>query len=219
MNLFLTGADTHVGKTYIAAMLVRALRKAGLDAVGMKPICCGDRGDAEHLWEASAKRFSIDEINPVWLRTPAAPYTAAIIENRTIDLAHLCETVARVQRETQALIVEGVGGWLVPIAKGYDMADLAAELRLPIAVVVANRLGALNHTLLTVEAIKRRGQECVGLILNHPTADPETVATATNQTALEVLVELPILFKVAFEQQEVRFSISDRRFSADTCVV
>src|SRR5688572_14916437 len=164
-NLFLTGTDTDVGKTYVASLLVRALRQAGVDAVGFKPLCCGDRADAEALWEASGRSVAVNEVNPIWLRTPAAPYTAAMIENRTIDLALIRETFARVQSH-QSVIVEGVGGWLVPIARDFLVRDLAAEMALPVVIVVANRLGAINHTLLTVESIRAAGLECAGVIMN-----------------------------------------------------
>src|SRR5437879_2693968 len=98
MNYFITGTDTGVGKTYVTALLIRSLRKAGLDAVGMKPICCGDRTDAELLCEASGSRVSIEDINPIWLRTPAAPYTASIVENHTIDLDAIRESFAKLRR-------------------------------------------------------------------------------------------------------------------------
>ena len=207
-NLFLTGTDTDVGKTYVASLLVRALRRTGLDAVGFKPICCGDRADAEALWEASARSPALNDVNPVWLRTPAAPYTAAMIENRPIDLALIRESFAKLRSVHPAVIVEGVGGWRVPITKDYFVADLAAEFGLPVAVVVANRLGALNHTLLTVESIRARGLTCAGLILNHPSPDAEAIATTTNRAVLEDLLEVPVLFEIAHGQRELSFAPS-----------
>lgn len=207
-NLFLTGTDTNVGKTYVAALLVRALRQAGFDAVGVKPLCCGDRGDAEVLWEASARNVALNDVNPVWLRTPAAPYTAAMIENRSIDLALIRRSFAEVCAAHSVVIVEGVGGWLVPITKEYSVADLAEEFGVPVAVVVANRLGALNHTLLTVEAIRARGLICAGLILNHPSEDTEPIPTATNRAVLEDLLEVPVLVEIAHGQCELSGGVS-----------
>ena len=205
MNLFLTGTDTDVGKTYVAELLVRGLRKAGRDAVGMKPICCGGREDAEALHAAADGAAALNDINPVWLRPPAAPYTAALIENRTIDLALIRETFARLRGTHESIIVEGVGGWRVPITRDWFVSDLAVEFGLPVAVVVANRLGALNHTLLTVEAIRHRGLECAGIILNHTTfgdAGPD-IAVTTNRAILEDLLEVPILFEVTHGQREI----------------
>lgn len=202
MNLFLTGTDTDVGKTYVAALLIRALRKAGRDTVGLKPICCGGREDAEILHEASAGTISLNEINPVWLRTPAAPYTAAVIENRTIDLMLIREMFGRARSAHASLIVEGVGGWKVPIARDYDVADMAEEFGLPVAIVVANKLGAINHALLTVQSVQARGLPCAGLILNRTSLEDD-VATATNRSVLEELSGLPILAEIAYGQLEL----------------
>ena len=199
--LFLTGTDTNVGKTYVASMLVRALRKAGVDCVGMKPICCGERADAEAIHAACDGAISLNDVNPVWLRTPAAPYTAAMIENRAIDLALIRETFARLRAAHASLIVEGVGGWRVPIARDYFLSDLAAEFALPVAVVVANKLGALNHALLTIESIRARGLECAGIIINHVTSAADDIAAITNRGMLEDILGVPILHEIAHGQQ------------------
>jgi len=202
VNLFLTGTDTNVGKSYVAALLVRAWRAAGKDCVGLKPICCGGREDAELLSEAAGGAIPLNEINPVWLRTPAAPYTASLIENRPIDLDLIRECFTRARSAHESVIVEGAGGWFVPIARDYFVADLAAEFGLPVAIVVANRLGALNHALLTIAAVRARGLECAGLILNHPSAD-EDIATTTNRSVLEDLAGVPILTEVAYGQRGI----------------
>ena len=203
-SYFLTGTDTNVGKTYVASMLVRALRAGGLDCVGMKPICCGGREDAEAIHAASDGAISLNDVNPVWLRTPVAPYTAAMIENRAIDLALVRETFARLRAAHASLIVEGGGGWLVPIARDFFISDLAAEFALPVAVVVANKLGALNHALLTIEAIRARGLECAGVIFNHATSALEDVAAITNRGMLEDILGVPILHEIAHGQRELR---------------
>ena len=203
MNLFLTGTDTNVGKSYVASLLVRALRAEGRDCVGLKPICCGDRDDATLLHEAAGGAIELNDINPVWLRTPAAPYTASLIENRPIDLALIRESFARARTAHESVIVEGAGGWFVPIERNYYIADLAAEFGLPVAIVVANRLGALNHALLTVAAVRARGLECAGLILNHPSAD-EDIATTTNRGVLEEFAGVPILFDIAYGQRGIK---------------
>ena len=208
MNLFITGTDTGVGKTYISRLLIEALRRTGHDTVGMKPICCGDRADAEELHAASGVAVPLNLINPVWLRAPAAPYAASLVENRTIDLSIVREAFAELRAAHKSLIVEGVGGWRVPITADYFISDLAAEFGLPVAVVVSNRLGALNHTILTVEAIRSCGLECAGLILNqvnNPTAESE-IATSTNAAVLESLVDAPILLTVSHGLREVSFA-------------
>ncbi|HSI14002.1 MAG TPA: dethiobiotin synthase [Chthoniobacter sp.] len=205
MNLFLTGTDTNVGKSYVASLLVRALRADGHDCVGLKPICCGDREDATLLHAAAGGAIELNDINPVWLRAPAAPYTASLIENRAIDMALIRESFERARAVHESVIVEGAGGWLVPIARDYYVADLAAEMKLPVAIVVANRLGAINHALLTVEAVRARGLKCAGLILNHPSQD-EDIATTTNRGVLEEFAGVPILFDIAYGQRGIKLA-------------
>ena len=207
MNLFLTGTDTGVGKTYVATLLVRGLRRAGLDTAPMKPFCCGDRADAEALHEACEGEVALDTINPVWYRTPAAPYTAAVVENRPPDLAFVRATFKRLRERHDSLIVEGVGGWLAPIERDYFVADLAAEFALPVAVVVANRLGAINHAMLTVRDIQRRGLEFAGIILNNiePAAG---VDGTTNRAVLENLLRRDTLLEIAPGQRELEFGVA-----------
>ena len=206
MNAFITGTDTGVGKTFATALLLRHLRARGRDAVGFKPICCGGREDAEILHAASGGALALNEVNPVWLRTPAAPYTASLVENRAIDLALVRETYATLRARHEHVLVEGVGGWLVPVALGYTVADLARECGVPVIVVVSNRLGALNHTALTVRSIRSDGQECAGLILNtrpdggSPPEDVEGVAKATNRAVLEDWLGVPILHELSSGQ-------------------
>lgn len=197
-SCFVTGTDTGVGKTYVVSRMIAALRKNGVDAVGMKPICCGDRDDAEALHRASDGVIALNDVNPIWFRTPAAPYTAAMIENRTVDLALIRETFTRLQSSHQRVVVEGVGGWRVPIDRDYFVSDLAREFALPVIVVVANRLGALNHTLLTIESIRTNGLECAGIIVNHVTSENTDPATVTNRGVLEEIVGVPVLGEVAF---------------------
>ena len=219
MNAFITGTDTGVGKTFATALLLRHLRARGDDCVGFKPICCGSRDDAEKLFAASggeAAGLTLNEVNPVWLRTPAAPLTAAMIEGRMIDLAIVRETFALLgARHRAGVLVEGIGGWLVPITREYSVSDLAAELALPVIVVVKNRLGALNHAALTVRAIQQRGLRCAGLIFNDglTVAQPgsseaeideteavEAIARTTNPAVCEDLLGVPILASLSANQ-------------------
>ena len=182
---------------------MRALRAQGVDAVGLKPLCCGGREDAEALHAASGGAIPLNDVNPVWLRAPAAPYPAAMIENRAIDLALIRETFARLRGAHESLIVEGVGGWRVPITRGYFVSDLAAEFALPVAVVVANRLGALNHALLTVESVRACGLECAGVIFNHAASAAEDIASVTNRGVLEEILGVPILHEIAHGQRDL----------------
>ena len=206
MSLFITGTDTGVGKTRFSSMLVRALRATGVNAVGFKPLACGGREDAEALAEASGGALSLNDVNPVWMRPPVAPYTASIIEGRMADLNLVRAKFAEMRAAHRAVIVEGAGGWLVPITRDFSMADLAKEFALPVVVVAANRLGVLNHTLLTVAAIQARGLRCAGVVLNHPVVpQPDDPAVVTNAAVLADLLgalpgddPVPLLGELAF---------------------
>jgi dethiobiotin synthetase len=205
MNLFITGIDTDAGKTYVSTLLVRALRKAGLDTAPMKPFCCGSREDAEKLHEACGRTVPLDEINPVCFVSPTAPYTAAKLEARPADVPAVLAAFRRLRETHRSVVVEGVGGWMVPLTRDYYVADLAAEMGLPVAVVVRNRLGALNHALLTVRDIERRGLQLAGIIFNRAELENDPAA-ATNRELLEELLGAPVLFEVAPGQTELDVS-------------
>jgi dethiobiotin synthetase len=208
MNYFITGTDTGIGKTFVTSLLVRGLRKAGLDAVGMKPICCGDRADAELLVEAADNQVSVDEINPWWLQVPASPYTASMVEERMIDVPEILRAYSRLRKAHRSVLVEGVGGWMVPIRRDYFVSDLAADIGLPVVVVVGNRLGALNHALLTVQSIKASGQTCAGIILNQCDPEMDLIAGTTNRAVLEHLLDVPILFEIQRDQKQIELAVA-----------
>ena len=199
---FITGTDTGAGKTYVSCLILKALAAEGHTAAGFKPLCCGDREDAELLLAAGNAPLSLDEVNPLWLRAPVAPYTAALLENRPIDVSTLLTHYQDLATRFDNLIVEGVGGWAVPIRADYAVADLAADLQLPVLIVVRNRLGALNHTLLTVEAVRGRGLTCRGLVLN-TIEDEMDCGMITNASILEDLTGLPVLANVIHGQTEI----------------
>lgn len=181
-----------MGKTFTALAILRLLRAEGVRCVGMKPICCGDRADAESLLAAGSGEVTIDEINPVWLQTPAAPLTAAEIEGVRIEPSQLLAGLRELQARFDYVVVEGVGGWLVPIAENYFVSDLAGEMKAPVAIVARNRLGCLNHTMLTIRSVTAAGLKCAGIILNS-LAGPDDIAEETNRSILERIATVPIV--------------------------
>jgi dethiobiotin synthetase len=192
MSLFLTGTDTGVGKTHTAVQLLRAGRAAGLRCAGMKPICCGDRDDAQQLLAASSEGVTIDELNPVWLKTPVAPFSASLIEQVEIDEHSLIGKLRALEKRFDSVVVEGVGGWLVPIRRDFFVADLAALIKLPVLVVAMNRLGCLNHTILTVRSVVAHGLACAGVVLNSPEGVSD-IASTTNADILRQILDVPIV--------------------------
>jgi dethiobiotin synthetase len=192
VNYLVTGTDTGVGKTFVTSGLVRFSRSKGIDVVGMKPICTGEDSDVRQLLDACGSCEPEHLINPVWYRTPVAPYTASIIEDRLIDLGGIREAFELLARQHSSVLVEGAGGIAVPIFAHYDFRDLARDLGLSVIIVAANRLGVLNHARLTVEAVRAAGLRCSLIALNsaHPDSD---ISQRTNLSILENLVDVPVL--------------------------
>ncbi len=198
MSFFITGTDTGVGKTYVTCLLLEGLRNAGVDAVGYKPVACGDRDDATRISAASGGLDS-NSVNPVYLNTPVAPYVASMLENRTIDPAELLAGFKHLSTTHQTVLVEGAGGWEVPITASYRISDLAADLKLPVILVAANKLGALNHILLTIEAIRAKGLVCAGIFLNQLEDEMDT-AMITNKGIIQDLTGIPLLDHLIYGQ-------------------
>lgn len=200
MSYFITGTGTGVGKTRFASLLVKAIRDRGVDAVGMKPISTGDNTDADQLITASQSSEPRELLNPVHLATAASPFTASVIEGRIIDTDHILNCYRGLVERHDSVIVEGAGGWMVPIRPDFFVADLAAAMGIPVIILVPNRLGAINHTLLTLENIQRRGLICAGIVFNNHGASPDDVSTVTNRSVIETLVSVPILFELSSNQ-------------------
>ena len=198
MSFFITGTDTGVGKTFVTRLILENLRREGVDAVGYKPISCGDREDAVILAAASGGA-DIDEVNPVHLNTPVAPYVACMLENRTLDPAILLAGFHHLAAKRAKVLVEGAGGWEVPLAPGYRISDLAADLKLPVILVAGNKLGALNHIILTVNAIRAKGLTCAGIIMNQLEDEMDT-AMITNKGVVEDLTGVPLLDHIIHRQ-------------------
>ena len=196
MNYFVTGTDTDCGKTYVTALLVRAARAARVDAVGAKPFCCGPRTDVEILAQASDHVDTLNAINPVWLKTPAAPRACEMLGEPAADVPRALTAVRDLAARHAQVFCEGAGGWLVPVAKDCTVADFAADLGWPVIVVVRNKLGALNHTLLTLESVRRRGLPLAGIILNDVDGRTDE-ASRTNRAILEESCGCPILAEIA----------------------
>ncbi len=202
-GLFVTATDTGVGKTEVACALLRAARAAGVDAVGMKPAqsgaTAGEASDAERLAEASGNVEPIEAICPYALRAPLAPAVAARREGVAISLARILDAARALAARHAALLVEGAGGLLVPLTERETYADLAAALGLPVLVVARAGLGTVNHTALTVEALRRRGLAIAGIVLNRaaPEDDPSVPHNAAEIARLTGVAPAALLPHVA----------------------
>jgi dethiobiotin synthetase len=203
-GFFVTGTDTGVGKTFVACSLLRAFAARGLKVVGMKPVASGaaPRGndlvhdDVERLIAAGNVTAPRKRINPYCFTPAIAPHIAAAQAGMRIDLEHVARCFHALSGQADLVVVEGVGGFRVPLGPGGDTAQLAARLALPVVLVVGMRLGCLNHALLTAEAIASRGLALAGWVANH--IDPQMAAAEENVRALETLISAPLLARIAF---------------------
>lgn len=185
-GVFVTGTDTGVGKTRVAVALIHALRARGLRVAAMKPVSAGSNPgelneDVVALVEAANVVADLRDINPYAFAEPVAPHIAAQQAHVDIDLDCIGAAYARLAADADVVVVEGAGGWRVPLNEREDMADLAQRLGLPILLVVGLRLGCLNHAMLTAEAIARGPLPWAGWVGNHVDAamtySPENIAT------------------------------------------
>ena len=193
---FVAGTDTEIGKTFVACALLHALRNHGLTAIGMKPVAAGTdehghNDDVEALIAASGVEAPREFINPYLFAPAIAPHIAASEEGRPIDLERIAQSFAALRPLADALIVEGVGGFCVPLGPTIDAADLAQRLALPVILVVGMRLGCINHALLSAQAIAARGLTLAGWVANR--IDPKMARFDENLASLEARLAAPLL--------------------------
>jgi len=202
---FVTGTDTGVGKTLVACALLRAFAARGLRAVGMKPVAAGAEAsaegwkheDVERLIAAGSVAAARALVNPYCFAPAIAPHIAAREAGVTIDLGRIEESFRALAARADVVIVEGAGGFRVPLGPAADTAELAARLALPVVLVVGMRLGCLNHALLTAEAIAARRLKLAGWIANH--IEPRMAAAEENVRALEERIAAPLIARIAFD--------------------
>jgi len=204
---FVTGTDTEIGKTLISSAILHGLVQAGVKAAGMKPIAAGadmrdgllHNDDVAQLVAASNVALPRELVVPYLLREPAAPQRAAELEGVVIEEQRILAAHARIVEQVDAVVVEGVGGFRVPLSDRFDTADLAQRLGLPVVLVVGLRLGCINHALLTADAIKARGLKLAGWVAN--LADPRMRHSEANLDALSLRLGAPLLGYVPRLQQ------------------
>jgi dethiobiotin synthetase len=201
---FVVGTDTGIGKTHATCALLHALARRHARVCGMKPIAAGSVATADGLTNedsiahraASTVRVPAALDNPILLPEPLSPHLAAARAGRPIDFATVLAAVDRLRGLTDALVVEGAGGFLVPLSETQTGADLAAALQMPLVLVVGLRLGCLNHALLTAQAIRSRGLELAGWIANR--VDPHLQCPDENLAYLRAHLGVPLWADLPF---------------------
>jgi dethiobiotin synthetase len=205
-HYFITGTDTDAGKTYVTCLLLEALRRHGHSVAGYKPFVCGPRTDAHQLLDSSSPGLTVEEVNPIWFKLPAAPYAAGLLENKPVRLEDAVAGFQHLASRFRHVLIEGAGGWEVPLTESRTLADFAQGLSVPVVVVVNNRLGALNHTILTVRNIQARGMHCAGVILNYVKEERDAVSIS-NRMVLERFLDVPVLAEVMHGETEMEWPL------------
>jgi len=162
--IFITGTDTGVGKTVLTGLLLRHLRQTGCEARAMKPFCCGSRADARLLRGLQNNLLTMEEANPFFFKKPLAP-AAAGGRRKPVALRAVLGRIGAVGRHCEVLLIEGIGGLLAPLGADYTVADLISRLDCLTLVVSRNRLGTINHTLLTVKALEAIGTKRLRIVM------------------------------------------------------
>jgi len=207
MRYFVTGTDTGVGKTHVLSLILKFFVTKGVHPYVMKPIETGCKNSSGEIIPADALKLAeivkmqhrLDEVCLYQFETPVAPYVASILEKRQINLEKIKEIS---DNFGEPLFVEGAGGLMVPITKNFFMIDLPRYLNLEVIFISPLRLGTINQTLLSIEALERRNIKIKGIILND-TEGIETEATKTNPTILSELQSYPIVTVVPFMTKDV----------------
>lgn len=198
-GIFITGTDTGIGKTCVARVLVNAINALGVATAVMKPVASGAQRidgelrneDALQLQACASVHCDYHEINPYVFEPPVAPHLAAEHAGVHIDLQYIKAQYLKLAARSQCVVVEGVGGWQVPLDERCTVADLAVELDLPVIMVVGMRLGCLNHALLTADAITRSGAQLCGWVANF--VDADFALRQDNVAALQKRIGAPLL--------------------------
>ncbi|PTN13063.1 dethiobiotin synthase [Nitrosomonas aestuarii] len=199
-SFFVTGTDTGIGKTFVSCLLLHAFAAQNKTVVGMKPIAAGQENgkwlDVELLRAASNINVPCEWMNPYALHAPIAPHIAARQEGVEIDLTRIYNAFHELKKSVECVVVEGVGGFLVPVNERQDTSDLAKLLALPVILVVGMRLGCISHALLTQQIIQHTGLRLVGWVAN--CIDPGALVLDENIAALRQRLDCPLLGVVPF---------------------
>lgn len=207
-GLFITGTDTGVGKTLIAGALAHLLRRQGLKVGVFKPVasgCVSDRGglvsaDAAFLAACADTDYPLSVINPVAFRTPAAPITCIRLEGRPMDYEQIAASYTWLCENCDAVLVEGIGGAMVPLTETETVLDLAVEFDLPALIVARPTLGTINHSLLTIQAVRQAGLPLAGVIINGYNALEADIAEETAPEVIARIGQTTILALVPFDE-------------------
>ena len=182
-GIFITGTDTDVGKTFVASGLAASMHDDGIDVGVMKPVATGSREDVCMLIKASKVDDDEEDVNPVFLSIAASPLAASRLLKEEIDISKIRESFDKLMSKHEYMIVEGIGGVMVPITTSYSVIDMIKELGLPVLIVCRGALGTINHTLLTINVCNTNSIDIAGIIANK-------VSDELERNAIDIIIEL-----------------------------
>ena len=201
--IFVTGTDTGVGKTLLTALLLHHLRQTGVHALAMKPFCSGGLADVCLLQSLQPGELSDREMNPYSFKQPVAPFVATKKSRKNIPLNDVVDRIKRIEKKCERLLIEGSGGLLVPLGKGYTVAGLIAKLDCRVIVVAHNRLGTINHTLLTVDHLQSIGFHRTALTVVLMSGRNPDLSSRDNQSTLAEFLKPVTVLSIPFLGNEV----------------
>jgi len=191
-GIFITATDTEAGKTYVSRKIAEALKKPGLACGVFKPFSTGSRDDAKALIKAAGIDEKPETVTPVFFKNPMSPYGASLLEKKSFDLQTADKALKYFQNKYDFTVVEGVGGLLVPLKQNFFVNDLIKRFRLPVIIVARFGLGTINHTLLTVDKLRRDKAEIAGIILSGR-KNPKDISAKSNASIIKKVTKLPVL--------------------------
>lgn len=191
-GIFITATDTEVGKTYVSCNIAEALKKEGINAGVFKPVSTGDRNDAKALIKATKIDETLEAVTPIFFDNPMSPYGASILENKQFDPKKAYSSLKYFLNKYEFIVVEGIGGLLVPLKKNFYVNDLIKKFNLPVVIVARYGLGTINHTLLTVEKLKKDKQKILGIVLSGK-KNKNDISVKSNAAIIRELTKLHVL--------------------------
>jgi len=217
-GFFITGTDTGVGKTFVAGLIINALKEKGIDVAVMKPVetgCAEKKGilmpnDALFLQKTAGVTDDLNLVNPYRFKEPIAPSAAARFERKTIKLSKIKNCYQRLASKHDFIIVESAGGLLVPLNRKETILDLIKLLKLPVIIIASINLGAINHTLLTVKYAKEAGIKVKGIIFNHPEENKKGSAKLDVIKEVKRFTDVPIIGDVHFSEKKLPEQVISR---------
>lgn len=211
-TIFVAGTDTGVGKTFVAGAMASALRMEGYRVGVMKPIACGSFDDSRLLKKFSGSDDPIELITPVYFDRPLSPNVAAALEKKKIDLKEIDRAFGVLKKKYDVMVVEGCGGLLVPITDRFFVVDLIRRFKAECVLVSRSGLGAINHSLLSLEALKNRNIKPLGIVFNRLTGGPMTEAESTNPDVIEKIGGVPSLGTFPFMKTDCAADCAGKAF-------